>query len=131
ISGLGVVCAAVFWVWLWGPVGLILSVPLTVCLLVLGKYVPQLAVLNQLFGENVEMPKPVRLYQRVLVGDDLTAGQMIDKEMKKHSFEEVVETLFMPVLQELKRDLQSGMIDMGQARRAMTILDVAAGTEPA
>src|SRR4051794_5682369 len=101
ISGLGVVCAAVFWAWLWGPVGLILSVPLTVCLLVIGKYVPQLAVLNQLFGENVEMPKPVRLYQRVLVGDDLTAGQMIDKEMKKGKFAELCERLFLPVLQEL------------------------------
>jgi hypothetical protein len=107
-------------------VGLILSVPLTVCLLVIGKNVPQLAVLNQLFGENVEMPKPVRLYQRVLVGDDLTAGQMIDKEMKKAKFAELCERLFLPVLQELKRDLQSGMIDIMQARRAMTILDVAA-----
>ena len=123
------VVAAVFWAWLWGPVGLILSVPLTVCLLVIGKQVPQLSLLNHLFGENVQMPKPVRLYQRVLVGDDLTAGRMIDKELKKASFSEVCQTLFLPVLQELKRDLQTGMIDITQARRAVTILDVAATAE--
>src|SRR5205823_12556173 len=95
-------------------------------LLVVGRAGPQLAVVNHLFGENGEMPKPVRVYQRVLVGDDLTAGQMIDKEMKKAKFAPLCETLFMPVLQELKRDFQSGMIDLSQARRAMTILDVAA-----
>ena len=126
ISSLGVVCATVFWAWLWGPVGLILAVPLTVCLLVIGKQVPQLAVLNHLFGESTEMPKPVRLYQRVLIGDDVTAGEMIDKELKEAPFAEVCQTLFVPVLQELKRDLQQGMIDITQARRAMTILDVAA-----
>ena len=129
ISSLGIVVAAVFWAWLWGPVGLVLSVPLTVCLLVIGKQVPQLALLNHLFGENVEMPKPVRLYQRVLVGDDLTAGKMIDKELKEQTFTEVCDTLFMPVLEELKHDLQTGMIEMSQARQAMTILDVAATTE--
>ena len=129
ISSLGVVVAAVFWAWLWGPVGLILSVPLTVCLLVIGKQVPQLAMLNHLFGENVEMPKPLRLYQRVLVGDDLSADKIIDAELKQDPFSKVCETLFIPVLQELKRDLDSGMVDITQARRAMAILDVAAIAE--
>ena len=97
ISSLGMVVAAVFWAWLWGPVGLVLSVPLTVCLLVIGKQVPQLAMLNHLFGENVEMPKPLRLYQRVLVGDDLTADKIIDTELKQDPFSKVCETLFIPV----------------------------------
>jgi predicted PurR-regulated permease PerM len=126
ISSLGVVVAAVFWAWIWGPVGLILAVPLTVVLLVIGKHVPQLAVLNHLFGENAEVPKPVRLYQRVLVGDDLNATEIIEEEMKDARFFQVCQTLFMPVLQELKRDLSAGMIDSEQARRAISILDVAA-----
>ncbi|HEX3359227.1 MAG TPA: AI-2E family transporter [Tepidisphaeraceae bacterium] len=125
ISSLGVVCATIFWAWLWGPVGLILAVPLTVCLLVIGKQVPQLALLNHLFGESLEMPHAVRLYQRLLIGDDLTSGKIIDKELKEGSFAEACETLFMPVLQELKRDMQLGMIDQAQARRAMQILDMA------
>jgi hypothetical protein len=91
--------------------------------------VPQLALLNHLFGESMEMPKPVRLYQRVLIGDDVTAGAMIDKELKEESFAHACQTLLVPVLQELKRDLQQGMIDITQARRAMTILDVAATNE--
>ena len=83
ISSLGVVCATVFWAWLWGPVGLILAVPLTVCLLVIGKQVPQLAVLNHLFGESTEMPKPVSaLSCAFIIGDDVTAGEMIDKELE-------------------------------------------------
>ncbi len=86
ISSLGVVCATIFWAWLWGPVGLILAVPLTVCLLVIGKQVPQLALLNHLFGETQEMPHAVRLYQRLLLGDDLTSGKIIDEELKEASF---------------------------------------------
>jgi predicted PurR-regulated permease PerM len=126
ISSLGVVVAAVFWAWIWGPVGLILAVPLTVVLLVIGKHVPQLSVLNHLFGESTEVPKPVRLYQRLLVGDDLNADKIVEEELNEAKFFEACQTLFMPVLQELKRDLANGLIDMEQARRAMSILDVAA-----
>jgi len=52
LSAVAVVAAAVFWTWLWGPVGLLLSTPLTVCMVVLGKYVPQLKFLDVLLGDE-------------------------------------------------------------------------------
>ncbi len=60
ITPLAVLLAAVFWTWLWGPLGLLLSVPLTVCLIAIARYVPQLELLDQLFGETESRPTPER-----------------------------------------------------------------------
>ena len=58
VSSLGIVVAAIFWTWLWGPVGLVLAVPLTVCLVVTGQYVPQLRFLSILFGDRSTLSSP-------------------------------------------------------------------------
>ena len=67
MSTLAVLVSAIFWTWLWGPVGLLLSMPLTVILLVIGKYVPQLQFLDVILGDEPVLEPPVRLYQRLLV----------------------------------------------------------------
>lgn len=64
-----VLVAAVFWMWLWGPTGLLLATPLTVCLLVIGKHVPQLSFLNILLGTDPVFEPKDRIYQRLLAGD--------------------------------------------------------------
>ena len=69
LSPVAVIAAAVFWTWLWGPIGLLLSTPLTVCLVVLGRHVPQLAFLDVLLGNEPVLSPPEHLYQRLLVGD--------------------------------------------------------------
>ncbi len=69
ISPLAVLVAAIFWAWLWGPVGLLLSTPLTVCMVVLGTYVPALGFLNVLLGDQPVLDPSVRFYQRLLAGD--------------------------------------------------------------
>jgi predicted PurR-regulated permease PerM len=71
ITSLAVLLAAVFWTWLWGPVGLLLSMPLTVCLVSIGRYFPQLELLDQLFGESAESIK--REHSRV--GDGVVSAQ--------------------------------------------------------
>lgn len=69
LSPLAIIVAAIFWTWLWGPVGLVLSTPLTVCLVVLGKHVPQFEFLEVLFGNEPVLDPKERLYQRLLAGD--------------------------------------------------------------
>ena len=69
LSTLSIILAATFWTALWGPVGLILSTPLTVCLLVLGRYLPALRFMEVLLGNAPVLGAPQRLYQRLLAGD--------------------------------------------------------------
>ncbi|AVP57696.1 AI-2E family transporter [Pulveribacter suum] len=69
LSVLSLIVAATFWAALWGPVGLIMSTPLTVCLLVIGRYLPQLAFLDVLLGSQPALDEPTRIYQRLLAGD--------------------------------------------------------------
>lgn len=69
LSPLAVIVSAIFWAWLWGPVGLVLSTPLTVCLVVLGRHVPQFEFLEILFGSEPVLDPKERLYQRLLAGD--------------------------------------------------------------
>src|SRR6185503_2155066 len=66
ISSIAILVAAVFWTWLWGPVGLLLSTPLTVCLIVLGRYVPNLEFLSVLLGDEPVLSPEARYYQRLL-----------------------------------------------------------------
>ena len=70
LSALSLIVAATFWTALWGPVGLIMSTPLTVCLLVVGRHLPQLAFLHVLLGSQPALDAPTRLYQRLLAGED-------------------------------------------------------------
>lgn len=126
ISTLGVVIAAVFWSWLWGPLGLILAVPITVCLVVVGKHVPQLGFFYQLFGRERAIPTAGRLYQRLLVGDEATTREIVAAERESRSFVETCDAVFLPVLTDLKRDRAAGVIDEWQMRNALRLLDLAA-----
>ena len=78
ISSLAILVAAVFWTVLWGPAGLILSTPLTVCLLVLGRYVPQLSFLHILLGDEPVLEPQAQLYQRLLAMDQAEAQSIVD-----------------------------------------------------
>ena len=66
ISTIGILASAVFWAWIWGPVGLVMATPLTVCLTVLGSYVPQLAFINTMLSDQNVLPPQSRFYQRLL-----------------------------------------------------------------
>ena len=82
ISALGLLVAAMFWTWLWGTLGLLLSTPLTVCMAVLGKYVPSLWFFATLLGEEAELEPDVRLYQRLVALDREKAFEVVEKELR-------------------------------------------------
>ena len=69
LSPLSVVIAAIFWSWLWGPIGLIVSTPFTLCLVVAGRHIKALSLLDILLGDNQALTMPQRFYQRALSAD--------------------------------------------------------------
>ena len=98
ISSLAILVAAIFWTWIWGPVGLLLSTPLTVCLVVIGRHFPQLQFLGILLSEDMVLAPPQRFYQRVLAFDRRDAEIILTEQLKTKSRAEVYDTVVVPAL---------------------------------
>jgi predicted PurR-regulated permease PerM len=75
LSPIAIIAAALFWTWLWGPVGLLLATPLTVCVAVIGRYIPELGYLNVLLGVEPVLPPEARFYQRLIALDQEEASE--------------------------------------------------------
>lgn len=111
ISSLAILVAAVFWTVLWGYAGLILSTPLTVCLLVLGRYVPQLSFLQILLGDEPVLEPQAQLYQRLLAMDQTEARSVVDVFLKGHPLIELYDSVLIPALTMAEQDRHRGEID--------------------
>lgn len=111
MSALAVLVAAVFWTWLWGPIGLLLSTPLTVCLVVIGKHVPQLGFLDIMLGDEPVLPPHIRLYQRLIAGDDEEAGELAHQLLDEGALERVYDQVLLPALALAEEDHHAGRID--------------------
>jgi predicted PurR-regulated permease PerM len=98
VSAVAVLVAAVFWTWLWGLVGLLLATPLTVCLLVLGKHVPQLSFLDTLLGNEPVFEPKKRIYQRLLAGDQEEATELLEDLLEHQPAVEVYDQVLIPAL---------------------------------
>jgi predicted PurR-regulated permease PerM len=104
VSEVAQLVSAAFWGFLWGPVGLVLSAPLTVCLLVVGKYVPQLEFLDVLLGDDPPLEPAVSLYQRLLAWDEDDATRLVNDQLKVLPPDAVYDELLIPALSFVKRD---------------------------
>jgi predicted PurR-regulated permease PerM len=104
ISSLAILVAAVFWSMLWGPVGLILSTPLTVCLVLLGRYVPQLSFLEVILGDEPALRPEELFYQRLLAMDQDEARNIVEIQLKEKSLESLYETVLIPALRLAEED---------------------------
>jgi predicted PurR-regulated permease PerM len=104
ISEVAQLVSAAFWAFLWGPIGLLLSGPLTVCLLVLGKYVPSLRVLDVLLGDEPALEEELRYYQRLAAKDQDEAVEVVLAHLKANSPERVYDDLLVPALSFARRD---------------------------
>jgi predicted PurR-regulated permease PerM len=147
IGTLAVLVAAAFWTWLWGPIGLVLSTPVTVCLVVMGKYVPQLEFLNVLLGDEPALEPSVRVYQRLISLDQEEAGDLVQDYARKMPLEEVYDTILLPALSMAEWDHHRDNLDaerhtfvlqgireivdeLGDQRRAAPLPDPQADTQP-
>lgn len=111
ISSLALLVAAVFWTVLWGPAGLILSTPLTVCVVVLGRYVPQLSFLQILLGDEPVLAAEAQIYQRLLAMDQLEAHTVVEQFLKGRPLVELYDAVLIPALSMAEQDRHRGAID--------------------
>lgn len=114
ISEVALLVMAAFWAWLWGPIGLVLAVPMTVCLAVLGKYVPQLDFLAVLLKDEPVLDTPVRYYQRLLAGDEDEAEDMVEEYLRGHPWEDVFDDVLLPALLLARHDRERGELDAAE-----------------
>ncbi len=111
ISSLAILLAAVFWTTLWGPIGLILSTPLTVCLAVIGRYTPQLDFLHILLGDEPVLSFAEQVYQRLLALDQQEARALIEAYLKDHPIIELYDDVLIPALGMAEEDRHKGALE--------------------
>ena len=111
ISSLALLVTAVFWAVLWGPAGLILSTPLTVCAVVLGRYVPQLSFLHILLGDEPVLAAEAQIYQRLLAMDQVEAHAVVGQFLKTRPVVELYDSVLIPALSMAEQDRHKGAID--------------------
>jgi predicted PurR-regulated permease PerM len=114
LSPLAVIISAIFWSWLWGPLGLMLSTPLTVCLVVLGRHVPQFAFLDVLLGNEAVLEPHEKLYQRLLAGDPSEATDNAEEYLEEEYLADYYEKVGLPALLLAEIDRQRGVMSETQ-----------------
>lgn len=108
VSPMALLVAAVFWTWLWGPIGLVLATPLTTCLVVLGKFVPSMEFFDVLLGDEPVLELEVSYYQRLLARDQDEATLLVEEFLQTHPVETVYDEMLLPALVLAKRDRERG-----------------------
>jgi predicted PurR-regulated permease PerM len=111
ISSLALLTMAIFWALLWGWPGLILSTPLTVCIVVLGRYVPQMSFLQTLLGTDAELSAEARFYERLLAMDQREAHAVASRFLAGKSLVELYDSIFIPALRLVEQDRHQGTLD--------------------
>lgn len=125
LSPFAVLVSALFWTWLWGPVGLLLSTPLTVCLVVLGRYVEHLEFLDVLFGDRPALTPVQNFYQRILAGDSEEVLGHAELILQQCSLSSYYDEVVLKALELAARDAARGVLtaqQKGAMRAALTEL---------
>lgn len=123
LSPMAVLIAAIFWATLWGLVGLVLATPLTVCLVVLGRYVPQLRFLDTLLGSEPVLLPEERFYQRLLAGNVAEAVELAEIDLKDRSVPEFFDHTIVPALRLAEADLERDASDLGRRRNVVEVVN--------
>lgn len=110
VSQVGLLIAIAFWTWLWGPIGLLLAAPLTICLVVFGNYVPGFAFLAKLMANAPAMRREASYYQRLLAHDQADAADAIGAFLKNNPADQVFDGLMLPALGYARRDRREGSL---------------------
>jgi predicted PurR-regulated permease PerM len=110
VSQVALLVAVAFWTWLWGPVGLLLATPLTVCLVVLGKHVPGFEFVATLMADTPPLESDVRYYQRLLARDAAEAAETLEAYAAEHGPKAVFDGLMVPALNRAERDRIDGRL---------------------
>jgi predicted PurR-regulated permease PerM len=104
VSEIAILIMAAFWTWLWGPFGLVLATPLTVCLVVFSKYVPEMTFVTVLLSDAPALEPHINYYQRMLAADQDEGEEIVQEYLGNHSFEELHDQVLIPSLSRAKQD---------------------------
>lgn len=111
LSSLALLVATVCWTALWGPAGLILATPLTVCVVVVGRHVPHLSFLHILFGDQPVLDPDAHLYQRLLAMDEQEARTVAEQYLREYSLPQLYDNVIIPALSRAEHDRHRGALD--------------------
>ena len=117
LSPLSVILAAVFWTWIWGPVGLVLSMPLTLCLVVLGRHVPSLEFMEVLLGDRPALTPVESFYQRMLAHDPEEALDQAEQLLVERNLVDYYDEVALAGLKLAAFDARRGVVDRERATR--------------
>jgi predicted PurR-regulated permease PerM len=104
VSQVALIISVAFWTWLWGPLGLLMATPLTVCLVVLGKHVPGLEFLGTLLSDSPPLTPENSYYQRLLARDQAEAAEIVERYVKAQSADSIYDAMLIPALNYAERD---------------------------
>ena len=119
VSSIALIIAAVFWTWIWGPPGLILATPLTVCLVVMGRHVPRLSILSVLLSDDEALEPHEEFYHRLLAPHSVEASHFALTWLKAHSQTALYDSVFIPALASVEHDQTGGQFDKEQHDRIL------------
>jgi predicted PurR-regulated permease PerM len=111
LAPMAIIIAALFWTWLWGPIGLLMATPLTVCAAVMGRYIPELSFLNMLLGVEPVLSPPARLYQRLVAFDQEEATELAENCVKEKGAAAFHDEVLIPALRLIERDRHADAIE--------------------
>jgi predicted PurR-regulated permease PerM len=114
VSSVAVILAAIFWTWIWGPIGLILAMPMTVCLVVMSRYVPQMRFINILLADQPPLTPSERIYQRLLAFDYNELLKVARAQLKTMPLVSLYDDVLIPALVLAERDRHTGVLNTDQ-----------------
>ncbi|MDN7182492.1 AI-2E family transporter [Caballeronia sp. SEWSISQ10-4 2] len=130
LSPFAVIVAAIFWSWIWGPIGLVLSTPLTLCLVILGRHVDRLEFLDVLFGDRPALTPAENFYQRLLANDPDEALVQAESLLKERSLSAYYDEVALEGLRIAHNDVLRGVVTADQLRRINeSAMDIVEGLE--
>jgi predicted PurR-regulated permease PerM len=120
LSPVAIIVSASFWTWLWGPIGLVLATPVTICLVVVGRHVDRLRFLEVMLGDQPPLTPAQLVYQRMLAGDPMEASEQARNYLKDASLEDYYDTILLGGLRLAEADAQLGRLDDERTDRILS-----------
>jgi AI-2E family transporter len=123
LSPVAIILSASFWTWLWGPIGLVLATPLTICLVVLGRHVDRLKFLDVMLGDRPALTPPQLAYQRMLAGDPIEAVEQAHEYLNDSSLENYYDAILLKGLRLAEADRKLGHLDEDRLNRVVSTVE--------
>ncbi|HJU17775.1 MAG TPA: AI-2E family transporter [Stellaceae bacterium] len=123
LSPVAVIIAAIFWTWIWGPIGLIISTPLTLCLVVLGRHIERLEFFDVLLGDRPALTPTEGLYQRMLAGDPDEAEEQAERYLADRPLSSYYDEVVLEALRLAANDMQRGTLEAQQLEQFIAAMD--------